>query len=83
MEKIGVRELAYFIHQSGDLTTEFFSNHDMLAGSRAHDFLQSQYGNNDKAEYYIKREISYLGKTYILDGYFDGVLNEDETIIIE
>ena len=83
MEKIGVRELAYFIHQSGDLTTEFFSNHDMLAGSRAHDFLQSQYGNNDKAEYYIKREISYLGKTYILDGYIDGVLNEDETIIIE
>jgi len=83
MEKIGVRDLAYFIHQSGDLTTEFFSNHDMLAGSRAHDFLQSQYGNNDKAEYYIKREISYLGKTYILDGYIDGVLNEDETIIIE
>ena len=83
MEKIGVRDLAYFIHQSGDLTTEFFSNHDMLAGSRAHDFLQSQYGKNDKAEYYIKREISYLGKTYILDGYIDGVLNEDETIIIE
>ena len=83
MDKIGVRDLAYFIHQSGDLTTEFFSNHDMILGSRAHDFLQSQYGPNDKAEYYIKREISYLGKTYILDGYIDGVLNEDETIIIE
>ena len=83
MEKIGVRDLAYFIHQSGDLTTEFFSNHDMLVGSRAHDFLQSQYSTLDKAEYYIKREISYLGKTYILDGYIDGVLNEDETIIIE
>ena len=83
MEKIGVRDLAYFIHQSGDLTTEFFSNHDMLVGSRAHDLLQSQYSSLDKAEYYIKREISYLGKTYILDGYIDGVLNEDETIIIE
>ncbi len=83
LDKIGVRDLAYFIHQSGDLTTEFFSNHDMLIGSRAHDFLQSQYGPNDKAEYYIKREISYLGKSYILDGYIDGVLNEDETIIIE
>jgi len=83
LEKIGVRDLAYFIHQSGDLTTEFFSNHDMLVGSRAHDLLQSQYSSLDKAEYYIKREISYLGKTYILDGYIDGVLNEDETIIIE
>ncbi len=83
MEKIGVRDLAYFIHQSGDLTTEFFTNHDMLAGSRAHDYLQSNYSENDKAEYYIKREIEYLGKKYILDGYIDGVLNEDETIIIE
>ena len=83
MDKIGVRDLAYFIHQSGDLTTEFFSNHDMLVGSRAHDFLQSQYSSLDKAEYYIKREISYLGKTYILDGYIDGILNEDEKIIIE
>ena len=83
MGKIGVRDLAYFIHQSGDLTTEFFTNHDMLAGSRAHDYLQSNYSGNDKAEYYIKREIEYLGKKYILDGYIDGVLNEDETIIIE
>ena len=83
MEKIGVRDLAYFIHQSGDLTTEFFTNHDMLAGSRAHDYLQSNYSEKDKAEYYIKREIEYLGKKYILDGYIDGVLNEDETIIIE
>ena len=83
MGKIGVRDLAYFIHQSGDLTTEFFTNHDMLAGSRAHDYLQSNYSEKDKAEYYIKREIEYLGKKYILDGYIDGVLNEDETIIIE
>ena len=83
MKKIGVRELAYFIHQSGDLTTEFFSNHDLLAGSRAHDYLQSYYTDEDKAEYYIKKEISYLGNTYLLDGYTDGVLNENETIIIE
>ena len=60
MEKIGVRDLAYFIHQSGDLTTEFFSNHDMMLGSRAHDYLQSQYGPNDKAEYYIKRVLAEI-----------------------
>ena len=83
MKKIGVRELAYFIHQSGDLTTEFFSNHDLMAGTRAHEFIQSQYSELDKAEYYIKREISCLGNTYLLEGYIDGVLNEDETIIIE
>ena len=40
---IAVRELAYFVCQSGNLTTEFFSNHDLEAGKKAHDFLQSHY----------------------------------------
>ena len=83
MKKIGVRELAYFIHQSGDLTTEFFSNHDMLRGQKAHDHLQSYYGEDDIAEYYIKQEISCLGERYILDGYIDGVLTEHGAKIIE
>ena len=83
MKKIGVRELAYFIHQSGDLTTEFFSNHDMLRGQKAHDHLQSYYGEDDIAEYYIKQEISCLGERYILDGYIDGVLTEHGAKVIE
>ena len=83
MKKIGVRELAYFIHQSGDLTTEFFSNHDLLRGQHAHDHLQSFYDENDIAEYYIKQEISYGGNKYILDGYIDGVLDDEGEKIIE
>ena len=41
--EIAVKELAYFYQSSGDLTVEFFSNHDMEEGSRAHDYLQGKY----------------------------------------
>ena len=54
-KKIAVRELAYFICQSGSLTKEFFSNSDMLRGQRAHDYLQEKYNDESEAEVYIKQ----------------------------
>ena len=83
MEKIAVKELAYFYQSSGDLTVEFFSNHDMEEGSRAHDFLQSKYKEKDISEYYIKQEINILNNTYLLHGFIDGVLLRKGKIIIE
>ena len=54
MHKIAIKELAYFICASGNLTNEYFSNKDLMAGSRAHDYLQSKYNSESKAEVYIK-----------------------------
>ena len=83
MEKIAVKELAYFYQSSGDLTVEFFSNHDMEEGSRAHDYLQGKYKEKDISEYYIKQEINILNNTYLLHGFIDGVLLRKGKIIIE
>lgn len=83
IKKIAVRELAYFICQSGSLTKEFFSNSDMLRGQKAHDYLQSKYNDESVSEVYIKQEINYLGNTYLLHGFIDGLLNIDNEIIIE
>lgn len=80
---IAVKELAYFVCQSGDLTTEFASNHDLEAGKRAHEHHQSKYNEQSKKEVYIKSEITYLNETYLLHGYIDGVLNIKGKIIIE
>ncbi len=80
---IAIKELAYFICQSGNLTTEFFSNHDLTAGTNAHRYHQSKYNEKSKKEVYVKKEIEYLGNTYILHGFIDGVLNINEEIIIE
>lgn len=80
---IAVRELAYFVCQSGNLTTEFFSNHDLEAGKKAHDFLQSQYNSNSLSEVYIKEKISINNIEYLLHGFIDGVLKEHSSIVIE
>ena len=62
MEKIAVKELAYFTNSSGDLTIEFFSNHDLKVGTQAHRYLQSQYNSKSEKEVYIKHEISSNNK---------------------
>ena len=80
---IAVKELAYFICQSGNLTTEFFSNHDLEAGKKAHEYHQNRYNEASKKEVYVKSEITYGTSTYLLHGFIDGVLNVDNKIIIE
>ena len=80
---IAVKELAYFVCQSGNLTTEFFSNHDLEAGRKAHEYHQSRYNELSKKEVYVKGEITYKNNIYLLHGFIDGVLNIDNKTIIE
>ena len=80
---IAVKELAYFICQSGNLTTEFFSNHDLEAGRKAHEYHQARYNDSSKKEVYVKSEITYQNETYLLHGFIDGVLNINGEVIIE
>ncbi len=80
---IAVKELAYFVCQSGNLTTEFFSNHDLEAGKKAHNYHQAKYNEKSKKEVYVKSEITYLNEPYTLHGFIDGVLNINSKIIIE
>ena len=61
----------------------FFSNHDLEAGKKAHEYHQSHYNEFSKKEVYIKSEITYLNKQYLLHGFIDGVLNIDGKIIVE
>ena len=82
-KKIAIRELAYFICQSGSLTKEFFSNSDMLRGQKAHDYLQGKYNDDSLAEVYIKQEINYLDNNYLLHGFIDGIINDNGEIILE
>lgn len=82
-KRIAIKELAYFVCQSGNLTSEFFSNSDMQRGQKAHEYLQSKYNEDSSAEVYIKKELSYMNDTYILHGFIDGVLDIDSEIIIE
>ncbi len=83
MRHIAVRELAYFICQSGNLTSEFFSNRDMQAGIEAHRHHQRSYNSESQAEVFIKQELTINEEIYQLTGIIDGVLKERGETIIE
>ncbi|MDE5566257.1 MAG: ATP-dependent DNA helicase [Anaeroplasmataceae bacterium] len=81
--KIGIKDLAIFACQSGDLTNEFFSNRDLENGTKAHRYLQSKYQEGSQKEVYIKTAITYYQQKLILHGFIDGVINDRGNIIIE
>ena len=82
-QTIAVKEIAQFLYSSGDLTNEFFSNKSQLDGKHAHSYLQRQYNDESKKEYYIKHEVKYKDDEFIIHGFIDGVLLEDNKLIIE
>ena len=84
MEKtLAVKDIAYFLYSSGDLTNEFFSNKKDNDGKKAHTYLQNKYNDKSKKEYYIKEEINYKEDKFIIHGFIDGVLKEGNDIILE
>ncbi|MDE6408156.1 MAG: ATP-dependent DNA helicase [Anaeroplasmataceae bacterium] len=81
--KIAIKELAHFICQSGNLTSEYFSSRDLEEGTKLHKYLQMKYNEKSQSEVYIKKEITYHNRSLILHGFIDGVLDIDDEIIIE
>ncbi len=81
--KIAIKELAYFVCQSGNLTTEFFTNKDYEEGIKLHKYLQKKYNEDSQSEVYIKKSLTYHEKNVTLQGFIDGVLKIDGEIILE
>ncbi len=81
--KIAIKELAHFICQSGNLTSDFISSRELEEGTKLHIYLQSKYNELSKSEVFIKKNITYHNKDLIIQGFIDGVLNINDEIIIE
>ena len=79
MKNIAVKELAYFSSSEGDLSLSHF---DEKKGVECHQYLQNKYPLGSFKEYYIKCNVSYLGEDYILHGFIDGLIKEDNGYII-
>ena len=73
MEKIAVRELAYFVYQSGNLTSSTSFNQKAIDGKYLHQVRQSEYDNDSIKEYYIKHA-SFLDREICVQ-----ILNEKKS----
>ncbi|MDE6661607.1 MAG: ATP-dependent DNA helicase, partial [Anaeroplasmataceae bacterium] len=81
--RIAIKELAHFICQTGDLTSEYFSSRDLEEGTKLHKYLQTKYNEKSQSEVYIKKDLTYHNRNLTLHGFIDGVLDIDDEIIIE
>lgn len=81
--RVGVGELVSFLYASGDLSSETFQNVSLLEGTKAHQYVQSQYRSKDEAEV----NISYLYQRdeyeVLLQGRIDGLIYIDDKRWIE
>lgn len=82
-KQLAVKEIAYFLYSSGDLTSEFFSNYSSLDGTRAHQYLQKKYNAESRSEVYVKHEITIDDYELLITGFIDGVLDIDGKKILE
>lgn len=73
--RIGVGELVSFLYASGDLSSETFQNVSLLEGTKAHQYVQSQYTSDDQAEIPISFLYERDDYEVLLSGRIDGLLN--------
>lgn len=83
---ISVRNLVEFIMRSGDIdnrTTGSMSKEAMAEGSKMHRKIQGRMGINYEAEVPIRISIEYDKYSIYLKGRIDGVITEDNEIVID
>jgi DNA excision repair protein ERCC-2 len=81
--KISVRNLVEFIVRTGNLDSRFIGINRALEGTRGHKKVQSLYKEGYDAEVPLKHTVEFEKFTLIVEGRADGILIEDENVIID
>ncbi|MFB9326794.1 helicase C-terminal domain-containing protein [Paenibacillus aurantiacus] len=81
---IAVRPLVEYAYLSGDIESGFRTATALTEGTKAHQRVQSRYGERDQKEVYVKGEVACEELLFVIDGRCDGVLEaEDGAITID
>jgi len=81
---LSVRNLVEYVFLSGSLDSGFRSASTMTEGTKAHQKIQMQYGEQDQKEVYLSAEIVHEDLLFVVDGRCDGLLiAEDGGLIID
>lgn len=69
--------------KEGDLSGSFFSQKRAVEGTRGHQKVQKNRGEQYQSEIKIKEEVEQNGRSLILEGRIDGFLEEESSSFIE
>ncbi|MFC4779075.1 ATP-dependent DNA helicase [Paenibacillus sp. GCM10023252] len=75
---IAVRPLVEYVCRSGSIESGFRTATALTEGTKAHQKVQKQYGEQDQSEVYVKAEIPYEDLLFVVDGRCDGLLREEQ-----
>ncbi|KGP73655.1 ATP-dependent helicase [Pontibacillus yanchengensis Y32] len=78
-----VRPLVEYVFRSGSITSGFQSTSTMTEGTKAHQYIQSQYKDTDKKEVLFQQSIPFRDLVFEIEGRCDGLLFHDDQVVIE
>jgi len=81
--KIAIKRLVEFVLRSGSIDSRFTGVDRALLGSRIHRKLQKEAGDNYKSEKWLTADIREEDITYTVYGRADGIITENDEIIID
>lgn len=81
--KISVRSLVEYVYKSGSIETGFRSAVPLSEGTRIHQRIQKQYGEEDQKEVYLQAGLTFNHLDFQLDGRCDGLIIKNGERIID
>ncbi|WP_219834524.1 ATP-dependent DNA helicase [Paenibacillus sp. R14(2021)] len=83
--QLSVRALVEYAYRSGDIESGFRTSASLTDGTKAHQRVQKQYGEQDEREVYVSAEIVMDDLLFVVDGRCDGLLagGEDGIVVID
>lgn len=75
--QISVRPLVEYVFRSGSIVSGFRSVSSLTEGTRAHQQVQSKYGEKDRKEVHLEADIQAQGLTIAVEGRCDGLIFGD------
>ena len=75
--QISVRPLVEYVFRSGSITSGFRTVTTLTEGTRAHQQIQREYGEQDQKEVHLEAEIPYEDLIFAVEGRCDGLIALD------
>lgn len=79
--EVAVRHLVEYVFRGGSLEGGFRSVSTLTEGTKAHQKIQKQYGEQDQKEVYLSMEVPYNEFVFVIDGRCDGLLADEDGMI--
>ncbi|MFX3636471.1 MAG: ATP-dependent DNA helicase [Candidatus Pristimantibacillus sp.] len=78
---IAVRPLVEYVFRRGSIESGFRTIDAMTEGTKAHQKIQKQYGDQDEKEVYLSAEVVCNEIVFVIDGRCDGLLKAENGLV--